>query len=428
MSQPIAILALAAVLLCAGGARAADGPGTAPAVEPPPVLIALREADERRRAYQPQGVQAGPTLVNLKAVATLNHDDNIYAEASGGRSALITEAAAEADLRAGSEGHVLTAEGQVVGVHHAGHSAMDHVRGGLAAALALEGWDRSRLDLEGGWSRRHERPGDPDAPGAAARTVPLDLWRGEGDLLVRRGLWLIGIEAAARRLNYYDTDRLGGGDLEQDDRDRWETEMATRAGIAPTPLIDIYAAYEETLHAYDRPTPLLQLTRDSRAETLWLGLTLDRSERLGLEAAWGQTERSYASPFFPTVESPVWRGAATVALTPLTTLQGGAWQRLEETSATAYSTIIARGWQVGVDHELLRNLVLRGSWQTVRRIYEGPAPDRRDHRRRLSVGADWRLNDRWGLGGEVVEERTDSSFDVFDMRRRRLTLRLTAAL
>lgn len=421
-------LMTALVLAVLPGPAPAQGPGTSPAVTPPEVLVALRETDERRRAYDPQGAWLGATRLDLTAEASLSHDDNVYAEPSGGRAALVGEAGVEAALRAGNEAYRLIGTARAATLHHAGEAALDHQVGAVEVAFAMDGWNRSRLRLETGLARRHERPGDPDLPGAAAATVPLDLWRAEGDLLVRRGLWLAGAEGALRRLNYYDTARRGGGTLDQDDRDRWESDLALRAGLAPTPMLDLYAAVEESYRLYDRPSSVLQLQKDSHAQTLWLGGRLERSERLALEAAVGRTRRDHASPWFDPVSRPVWRLAATFAPTPLTTLSGGAWRRLEETAATAYAAVVATGWQVEARHELLRNVHLRALWSQERRDHLGPAPDRLDRRTRWALGADWRLDHHWGLGLEAGQERRDSTADVFDMRRRRLTLRLAAHL
>lgn len=428
MSGRGALSIMAAVLLGAVPPAHAGGPGPSPGVEAPAVPIALREADARRRVFEPQGAMLGATRLDLAASVAATHDDNIYGQHSGAEAAWIGEGRLDGSLRASNDTYTLTVSGDAATVHAAGHADLDHRRGGVAAALSWQAYDRSHVTLEAGWRRRVELPGDPDLLAAAGAPVAVDVWRAGGDGVLRRGLWLFGGEMAARRLNHHDTTRRDGGRLEQDDRDRWDMDSAVRAGLAPWPTVEVYLALEQAARVYDRPATVTGFQRDSVTDTQWIGLDLERSERLAVQGAVGRATRRYTSPWFDDLSRPVWRGAATVALTSLTTLSGGLWQRLEETGAAAYSGIVVRGWQAGVRHELLRNLMLRLQWRAERRTYEGPAPDRTDRRRRIAVGGTWKLDGRWGVAADAVFLRTDSSIPELDSRRRRITLRLTAAL
>jgi hypothetical protein len=412
----------------AGAAAAASGPGASPILQPPELSNARREADERRRTFEPQGAYVGATRVDLDATLEVGYDDNVHGAPQAAQGAVVTSATVRGRLTAGTDAYRLSAGAAAGTTHYAGQASLDHPQGETWLTLDLEGWERSRLGLRLNWERRYEMPGDPTLPGAAGAPVPLDVWRGGGNLLLRRGLWLAGVEGTLSRLNYYDSSRRDGGALDQDDRDRWESDTALRAGIGPLADLDVYLAVEENLRLYDRPSAPLGLVRDSAATTRWAGVRLDRPERLIVDAAIGRTMRLHASPWFDPVRRIVWRAVATWAPTPLTTLSGALWRRLDETAATAYSAVVVRGWQAEIAHEVLRNLTLRGRWRTGHQEYEGPAPPRQERRRHLAVAAEWRLNGRWGVEVDLGWWRTDSSFDIFDMERRRTVLRLSAAL
>lgn len=423
-----AVWGLAVGLSLLSGAVCAEGLGPSPGVEPPEVPIALREADERRQVFEPRGAYIGAMRLDLSAGVALTHDDNLYNQSGAGVAAFLAEGRLDGTLRASNDTYTLAVAGEAATVHVPGHPDLDHQTGGVRGELSWQALNRSRLTVDGGWWRRVELPGDPALVTAAARPVLLDDWQAGMEMVLRRGLWVLGGESSLRRLDYHDGRMRSGRPLEQDDRDRWESEGMVRAGMAPLPTLDLYVGMEQSIRLYDDLDPVLGLQRDSMTVTQWLGVSWERSERLALDIAVGRAQRRYASPWFPDAAHGVWRGAATFAVTPLTTLSGGAWQRLEETAATSYSGVLARGWQGEVQHEVLRNLMLRALWRTETRTFEGLGPERRDRHRRFGLEGTWALDGRWGLAAEATVLRTGSTIPELDTRRRRITLRLSAAL
>lgn len=414
------ILALAVLL------AAAAGPAVA-AEDDPRVVIALKEADERRQALEPKGVPVGGVLLHGGMEARLSFDDNVIAAPVAVADRVLTVAPA-LSLHSGPHPWDVKAWAAAEDVRHADHPAFDHRDLRAGARISGESWDRSRAHVGVEWDRRHELPGTLETLGAASLPVPVARLGADGTILVRHGRFLLGGSAEVKRLRYRDVAAIGGGRIDQRHRDRLEVSTRQRAGVAATSMLDLFLETAQGQRVYARRTPLLGIDRSSQSADAAIGAALDLTERLAGEVVWGRTRRQYANALFPPLSEMVYRGRLAVSVTALTALTGRVWRSVEETGALLQSAAIDSGWSVGVEHELLRQLVLTAGGGITRRRYVGLAGDLREEDVAVQGGAEYRLDHRWFVGFDGRWDDRTSTVPGGTFTRTRITVTVGARL
>lgn len=412
-------LVLLGILLAALPARAAE--------DDPRVVIALKEADERRQELEPKGVPVAGMMLHGGVETRMVVDSNVLAAPRPVADQVFITAPS---LTLTSGPHPWEVSATVAGeeVLHLDQSALNHRNLAAGVRVSGESWDRSRAHLAAAWSRRHELPGTMDAFGAAGVPVPVDRLSADGGGVLRWGRFLVGGGATVTRLRYEDVEAIGGGTIDQRHRDRTEITLRQRAGVAATSMLDLFVETRTSAHRYERVTPLLGIDRSSSSSTLLAGAALDLTERMAGEVVWGRTRRQYASALFAPHEETVYRGVLNVSLTTLTSVSGRAWQSVEETGTVLQSSAVETGWRLGVEHELLRQLVLEADGGVTRRRYVGLVDGVSERDVMLRAAGEYRIDHRWFVGMEARWDDRRSSVTDGDFTRTRLMLRAGARL
>lgn len=403
-----------------------SGPVTA-AEDDPRVVIALKDADDRRQALEPKGVPVAGMMLHGGMEARVSFDDNVIAAPRPVADRVLTLAPA-LSLHSGPHPWNVKAWVGAEEVRHASHPAFDHRDLRAGARVWAESWDRSRAHLGVEWERRHELPGTVETLGAASLPVPVDRLGGDGAILLRHGRFLLGGTMALKRLRYQDVAAIGGGVIDQRHRDRVEVVTRQRAGVAPTSMLDLFVETAQGARIYERPTPVLGIDRGSQSNDVAVGAALDMTERMVGEIVWGRTHRQYASPWFAPLSETVYRGRLAVSLTALTSLSGRVWRSVEETGALLQSAAIDSGWRVGVEHELLRQLVLSVDGGKTTRRYVGLAGDLREEDVSVRGGGEYRIDHRWFIGLDGRWDDRVSTVPGGEFTRTRVTLVMGARL
>lgn len=413
------LLPVLALLVSAAAGHAADGD--------PRVVIALKEADERRQALEPKGVPVAGMMLHGGIETRLTFDDNVIAAPGPVPDRVVTVAPA-LTLHSGPHPWDVKAWAGAEEVRHADQSAFDHRNLRLGTRLSAESWDRSRAHAGLEWSRRHELPGTTETLGAASLPVPVDRLTADGATVLRHGRFLVGGSTALTRLRYQDVAAIGGGNIDQRHRDRLEVVVRQRAGVSPTSMLDLFVESGQGARLYERRTPLLGLDRSSQSADVGVGAALDMTERMAGEVVWGRSRRQYSSPLFAPLSAGVHRARVAVSLTTLTALTGRMWRSVEETGAVLQAAAIESGWRLGIEHELLRQVVLGADGGRTERRYVGLAGDLREEDIALRGGAEYRVDHRWFVGLDGRWDNRDSTVPGGAFSRTRVTLSLGARL
>lgn len=289
--------------------------------------------------------------------------------------------------------------------------------------ISRDAWLRADLTLR----ELHEERGDPESPFTALEPVSRrmsDFSVGAHRSFNRLSL---GIEGRVTGLAYENAiDGVTGRTLVQNDRDRDEREVSLRAGLDIAPGNEIFLRSTRFSRRYDRPQGPDRFARDSDGSETALGLSLDIGATLGGEVFAGYRRQSYdEDERLPEVDGISYGGSLTWNATPLTTIRGTARRTVNESALRQASGYLASSLNLGIDHELRRNVLIGGDIGLFNNEYVGI--EREDEILTGTIRAIWKLNRQVEADLGLRVQRRDSTFarDNYDKNYVYLNLRFS---
>ena len=200
-----------------------------------------------------------------------------------------------------------------------------------------------------------EGRGDPEDSLDAA-SEPIDFTLSSAALAYQQRLnritYRVGI--GADNADYDDVSSVGGGVLDQDDRDRWSYSATGRIGYDLAPGYQPFLRLIYTRTEYDEGI----VKPDSDTYEAEAGAAFDLTNLLTGEIFVGYQSRKYDEREFGTSSGPAYGLSLDYAFTQLTSFSAGVSTVFEEGYSTNPTPRERTTAQLGVDHELLRNLIL----------------------------------------------------------------------
>lgn len=344
-----------------------------------------------RPDYEAIGVKAGGFTLYPRVTVEAVHDDNIYAVATGEQSDVIWRVKPEVAARSNWSRHALGAFASSSINRYADFDTENTEE----YTLGLNG----RLDVERGsyvsaslqWQALTEprtaiTAGTP--AGATAEPVEYTLWTGN----------LTGVKEFNRlRLTgkldtkTFDYDDQGSLTFNQNIRDRDEFYYGGKAEYAVSPDTAVFASLVGNTKEYD----LAAAGRDSDGYVATVGANFDLSQAVRGELEAGYMSQSYDNALFDDIDGFSARGRVEWFPTELTTLNVAGSRSIEESTAANAPGYVANSVSAGIDHELLRNVLLAANASYGKDKYE--QIDRDDKRTSFNASAAYLLNRNVGL-------------------------------
>ena len=382
--------------------------------------------DRVRPGYDAAGVRAGGFTVFPEASVTGTYDDNIFAANVGEVDDFITTLAAGVSVQSNWSRHAL------------------NLNAGLAQYLYADNSDEDRLDwnvggngrvditrdtnISGGlsYAQLHEDRGAPNAPGLAAEPTEYALFQANAALAHRFNRVTTRVGVGYADYDYDDAPLIGGGVLDQDFRDREEFEQFLRLGYDVSPDTNLYIQGTLNQREYDQKPPVVALNRDSDGWAVVGGSEFRLSNLAQGEVYVGYQEQSYDDPTLSDISGLAFGAGVDWFVTPLTTIRIDAASTVEETVAAGASGFLDQSVGLGIDHELMRNVIIGARASFANQDYEGIA--RSDDVIRAGLGVDYLLNRNFSVGLGYDYTDRDSNVLGLDYTRNEIGLTLRAAL
>ena len=219
----------------------------------------------------------------------------------------------------------------------------------------------SSLRANAAYRQLHEDRGDPDSPTSASE--PIEFTRTNAELAYQqrfnRVTGRIGI--GAENENYDDVASITGATLDQDNRDRWAYSATGQVGYDLYPGYQPFVRFTYTRTEYD--TGVVKPNSDNYEAVV--GTTLDLTNLLTGEIFVGYLSRTYDAEQFNNFSGLAYGLKLDYAVTQLTSITGDISRGVEEGFGVTPNPRDRTTFQLTVNHELLRNLVLsaRGEYQ-----------------------------------------------------------------
>lgn len=214
----------------------------------------------------------------------------------------------------------------------------------------------------GGIAQKHLNRGDPDELGFAAEPIVYIVNDAFARYTHRPGRLSLSTEADFTRYDFDDTDRVGGGSIDQQFRDRNRFGLEIDSGYEFSQRCKAVLRLSGNRRDYENAQPLsigVFAKRSSWGYSVQAGAEFDYSGIVFGELLLGYQQRIFDDQIFPNIDAPAVTASINWNVTTLTNINAILEQSIEETPAPFFSGAIRTTGAVGVNHELLRNLILK---------------------------------------------------------------------
>jgi len=355
-----------------------------------------------RPDYEAVGAKVGGFTLYPRVTVDLVSDDNIYAVASGTQSDTIWKVKPEVAVRSNWSRNAL---GAFASSSINRYSDFD-TENTEEYTLAVNG----RVDVERGsyvsgslqWQALAEpRSAITAGTPAGATPKPVEYYLWTGNVTAVKEFNRLRMTGKLDNKNYEYDDQ--GQAFDQNTRNRRETFYGGKAEYAASPDTAVFASLVGNTKDYD----LASVGRDSDGYVVAVGANFDLSQAVRGEVEAGYMSQSYDNPAFADVDGLSAKGRVEWFPTELTTLNVSGSRSIEESVAAGSQGNISNTISLGVDHELLRNVLLSAQGGFGKDNYEGI--DRSDKRTNFKATATYLLNRRVGLFLDYTYLKQESS-------------------
>lgn len=425
MRSFLGLVIVPAVLGLAGGSVWAQTPPATPQEQ----METQPEPGERdtvtsrpRPEYDPLGVRLGGFFLYPKAELSEAYRDNIYYSDGNEESDFITVLSPSLLLKSNWNNHALNFfAGADIGryIDNSDENYEDF-RAGFDGRVDI---DRS-ANVTGGFqfAEKHESRSSPDSPSSAAEPATYAEYGPQVAITKRFNRLSMRLGGDLAVLDFDDVTANNGSILNQDDRDRMETEGSFRLGYEIMPQYEAFVRTAVNDRDYDDSVDDNNVNRDSQGWEVMGGVALDLGGVTYGNVFVGYMSQDFDDPTLQSVNGIGFGGDITWNPTQLTTAKFAIARTVEETTLSGAAGALSTQFRAGVDHELLRNVILSANAEYENNDYEGISRD--DDIISVGGGGDYLLNRHVRLRLNYTYQTRDSSVSGADYDTNTIFLRL----
>lgn len=391
---------------------------------------------ERRRPEVEQlGIRLGSFNVLPRLETGVTYESNVFATENNAKGDAIWVTQPRVDVRSDFNNHALnfSAGGNIGNYFEYNSENYQDYR------VQADGrYDISRDSSISGliFNRRdHEGRSDPDvetAPGTSIFAEPVNYFTTGADAAFnqRFNRLRFRLSGLAHYISYEDAKLTNGRTESQEDRDRWDYAAAGRVGYE---FIQGYEAFVQGTYSWTRyrlSRDFGGIKRDSDGYEIVGGLSSDLTGLINGEIYAGYLSKQYDDPALKDFSGLALGGRLNWSVTQLTTITASLSRHVRETTftlagqqASSYNRTV---FALGVDHELLRTLLLNARLQYRQDDFNGV--DRTDNIYTAGAGASYQLSRYLYLNGGYTFEKRSSNLSGFDYTDNLVYLRVGAQL
>ncbi len=385
-----------------------------------------------RPEYDARGIRLGSFFLYPSLRAGVGYTDNVFNDDSGIDDTFFI-LAPQAQLRSGWSRHALNVVVEAQSYSYSEQSSEDRTDWALKADGRIDIQRGTDVEIDAHYLDYHEprgtdltgglSPGDPAEPTELSRAG----FNGVFGHTLNRVRLSAGLDA--EWIDYEDTPRVPPAIpafFDNDDRDRMVTELMGKVEYEATPDTAIFVRGRLDDYDFDTAVDNDGFNRDSSGLTVDGGVEFSMTHVLLGDVYVGFTERDYDDPAFSETSGLSFGAGLRWFPTMLTTVRLNGGRSIEDTSITAASGYVSTRGEVGVDHELLRNLILSGRLGFEEQDYESIV--RTDDIVHASLGGRFLINNNFHVEANWEFIDRDSNVTPFDYSTNLLQLSLTGKL
>lgn len=363
-------------------------------------------AQRSRPDYEAPGIRSGAFLVYPRLEVSAETNDNIYATGTNEVDDYIFHVRPELSIESDWSQNFLTAYARGSLNRYADNDGENTDEYGLGASGRIDATRLSNIGFGADYTSSFEPRTAPSAPRNAVEPTPLDTAQAYISASRSAGYVKLSGRADWRSFDYEDGRDGLGTIIEQDNRDRDVVSVSGRVDFAISPDTAFFFQATGNERSYDVASTTLSPNRDSSGSEFLIGTSFELSALVRGELAAGYIQQDFEEAAFDDVDGFGVRAQLEWFPSELTTINVAAGRTIEDTPTPGVGAFIANSASIGVDHELLRNLILNGRLSWSRDDYQGI--DREDTRLGFNVGGTYLLNRNLGVNANFSSLDTQS--------------------
>ena len=321
--------------------------------------------NRQQPGYEPVGIRAGSWMFSPALTFGSFYDSNVFSSNTLKRSDIA--AVVEPSLRAHTlwEQHGIDLRLDTQSTVYNQNSGLDQTN----ASLKGNAWFDISHDLavltDFQIAHLNEGVGTLSSPANAVQPTPYDLLSGDISLRKEFNRLTASIGFRTDSYDYQSTRAQDGSVINQDSRDGQIYTLHSRIDYAISSSVGWFAGVEGNERNI-RGTPGQSL--DSQGYRALSGITVALSNLVTGEFGAGYVQQRFVDPTIGTIDGPSYRARLTWRPTRLLDVHFNAEQLVTETADTSSAGVLANAMQLGIDYELLRNVILSvdGGYETDR--------------------------------------------------------------
>lgn len=413
-----------------GAARAAVAAGLVGGIASASLPVLAQElgrapvAERPRPDYDAVGIRAGSFIFLPKLDVSETYNDNIFATQTNTDHDLITIVAPQLELNSDWNNHQL---GFLIGAGigrylRSSDENYEDFNGAVNGRIDV----RRDTQIEAGinYARGHEDRGSPDNVNGVNPTET-ERFSAQVGASNKWNRVTLDVGVATEVQDFDDVALSTGAVTNNDDRDLTKYNVSTRLGYEIQKEYEAFVSATYNTIDYDSGLDDNGFNRDSDGYEITLGASLDLSNGLLTGDVFaGYRSQDYDDAQLETISGPVVGASLTWNVTTLTSFTGGVTRTIQETTQSGASGYFDTRLDVGVDHELRRNILIGGDVAATNQKYRGNGRD--DDQYEVGAYAKYLLNRNFAVSANYDFLRKNSNAAGSSYSQNQFLVKLTA--
>lgn len=343
---------------CAAVVGLASTAATAQILRPPPVAAEVRSvADEPRPEWDPLGIPLGTFLLHPSVEIGAVGKTNVRATDTDKKSDVAAVGTAGVGLESDWARHYLGAEAYATRTQYASLDDESRTEFGAQVDARYDLDAVSRISWLGQYDRLTQPRDDINSPDNARTPAQVDRLRGNLSYQFDNALTLLDVDLTVDRRVYRNTRAFNGALIDQHERDFTRYQASAKAGYAVSGSLSLIVAGSANKRKFDQLTTG-GINRGSSGGTVETGFLFRPSTLLSAEVRAGYLFQNFKTPQLNDARGLSLNTRVVWNALPRTSFRLEAARKVSESSASTIQSQIATTAKLGVDREILPNLIL----------------------------------------------------------------------
>lgn len=376
--------------------------------------------DRVRPDYEAAGLRLGSFVAYPAAEILVGYDDNILAEDGNENDDAVFTLAPSLFVESDWARHAISFGADSSSVLFPSESDEQHTDWSVVGNGRLDLLESSNLTASMRFLNLTEDRGNIDAVQVVRKPTEYDQFDVNGTFNHRFNRVSTSLGGSFTRLNFSDSPRIGGGTVDQDFRDRDIARGLAQLGYEVLPGHSAFVRVSINNRNYRKSPPAVPFKRDSFGYEIVTGWSAGISNLVDGEVYLGYLDQNYDSGALRDVDGVSFGLDLNWYATELTTVRGKVSRSVADSTSPGAGGILISRVAIGIDHELMRNVLLNGDLSYESGRFRGTS--REDDRVSAAMGVQYLLNAYGHLDLRYRLENRASNVSNLDFMRNQVSM------